>query len=166
MTLFAVSQLIATGAFILDITAFFFTARTNTLRWLACSTLLLSAHFILLMQWSSAILMFIAACRYLTATQTRHGSAMWFFMALSVVCSIFTWQRLMDLLPLAGSLLHTFAAFRQHFLALRLFTVAGSICWLINNLLCHSPVAVAMEASFLLSTLISCFRVQKRAQGA
>lgn len=166
MTLFIASQLIATGAFILDVSAFFFTGRVQTLRCLALSTFFMSAHFILLSQWSAATLMLIASCRYLTATQIRHGSVMWLFIGISIASGLFTWQRPADLLPVSGSLLHTFAAFRQHFLTLRLFTAAGSLCWFVNNLLCHSPVAAVMEASFLLSTLISCFWLKKRTQEA
>lgn len=50
------------------------------------------------------------------------------------------------------------AAFQPDAGRLRILTLVGSLFWLSNNILAGSPVAVAMEATFMMSTLISYWR--------
>jgi len=158
MTPFLLSQLLASISFILDLSAFHFARRTTTLKLLALSTLLLAVHFWLLGHASAALLMLLATCRYLLATVSVHPRLCGLFILLALLCSVLTWDGLLSLLPLAGSLLITVAAFQTDGRRLRLFTVSGSLFWLVYNGLIHSPVAVLIEFAFLSSTLISCYR--------
>lgn len=109
MNLFLLSQLLACGAFILDMLAFQFSRRVVSLILLACSTSLLTFHFWLLDETSASGIMTLAAFQ-----------------------------------PDAGRL--------------RILTLVGSLFWLSSNILAGSPVAVAMEAAFMVSTLISYWR--------
>ena len=158
MNLFLLSQLLACGAFILDMLAFQFSRRVVSLTLLACSTSLLALHFWLLDETSASGMMILAACRYLVATLTTRRALKWSFLGASVVCSLMTWQHPADVLPLAGSLMMTLAAFQSDAGRLRILTLVGSLFWLSNNILAGSPVAVAMEATFMMSTLISYWR--------
>ncbi|WP_437888494.1 YgjV family protein [Phytobacter sp. V91] len=164
MNLFLLSQLLACGAFMLDVLAFQFSRRVVSLTFLACSTSLLAFHFWLLDETSASGMMILAACRYLTATITTRSTLKWSFLGASVLCSLMTWQHPADALPLAGSLMMTLAAFQPDAGRLRILTLGGSLFWLSNNLLAGSPVAVVMEATFMMSTLIS-YRRLKQAKG-
>ncbi|MFZ4832348.1 YgjV family protein [Rouxiella sp. Mn2063] len=161
MSPFVLSQCIASLSFALDLTAFHFRQRNTSLRLLALSTGLLALHFLLLEQSTAAGLMLLAAVRFLTATWSTRREWCGLFCALAVIFSLVTWQMPRDVFPLAGSLLLTLAAFQPHQTTLRLFTALGSLCWLINNILAGSPVAVLMELAFMASTLISYFRLYK-----
>lgn len=161
MTAFILSQIIAGGSFICDLVAFFLPRRVAVLRLLALSTCMLSIHFALLGQNSASAMMLLASCRYLIATWTTHRNIAWLFCLVAIVCCVLTWRDAAALLPLTGSLLLTLAAFQQNEVKLRLYTVAGSLFWLTNNLVCHSPVAAMMELTFISSTLISVYRIYR-----
>lgn len=161
MTPFLLSQLIAGGSFVCDLIAFFLPRRVATLRLLALSTCLLAVHFALLDQKSASVMMLLASLRYLIATWSTNRKIVGFFCLTALFCSVLTWRNVIDLLPLAGSLLMTLAAFKQDEVKLRLYTLAGSLFWLTNNLLCHSPVAAMMEFAFISSTLVSLYRLYR-----
>ncbi|ARJ41906.1 hypothetical protein B1H58_07620 [Pantoea alhagi] len=161
MSVFMLSQLIAGGSFVCDLVAFFLPGRVAVLRLLALSTALLAAHFALLEQKSAAAMMLLASVRYVIASRTTNPAIAGSFCLIAIICTILTWRNAIDLLPLAGSLLMTLAAFKQDRVKLRLYTLAGSLFWLTNNLLCHSPVAAMMELTFISSTLVSLYRIYR-----
>lgn len=148
MNAFLLSQMLAGISFLLDISAFHFQRRAITLTLLTGSTSLLAIHFYLLDQHAAAGLMIIAACRYATAIITFHRWVMWGYMLGSLLCSIYLWQNLSSILPLMGSLLMTFASFQKRSGKLRGYTLCGSLCWLLNNVIVGSPVAVIMTSIF------------------
>ena len=158
MNAFLLSQMLAGISFLLDISAFHFQRRAITLTLLTSSTSLLAIHFYLLDQHAAAGLMIIAACRYATAIVTFHRWVMWGFMLGSLLCSIYLWQNLSSILPLMGSLLMTFASFQKRSGKLRGYTLCGSLCWLLNNVIVGSPVAVIMELAFSGSILAAWWR--------
>lgn len=158
MTAFLLSQILAGISFILDISAFHWQRRSITLAALACSTSLLALHFYLLEQPVAAGLMAIAACRFAVAILTLRAGVMWLFMGIAIACSLCFWQGAVSLLPLTGSLLMTFASFQNRAARLRGYTLSGSLCWLLNNILVGSPVAAIMELAFSGSVLLAIWR--------
>jgi len=161
MSDFLISQCIASLSFALDLVAFHFRQRSTSLRLLALSTLLLAIHFQLLDHLSAAGLMLLAALRFLIASWSTRRELCGLFCLLAILISVMSWQTSVDVFPLAGSLLLTLASFQRNEARLRLLTVAGSLCWLINNILVGSPVAVLMELAFIISTVLSYFRFYK-----
>lgn len=99
-------------------------------------------------------------CRMPLRDSHRHLSrwVMWGFMLGSLLCSIYLWQNLSSILPLMGSLLMTFASFQKRSGKLRGYTLCGSLCWLLNNVIVGSPVAVIMELAFSGSILAAWWR--------
>lgn len=163
MTPFFLSQILAALSFSLDLLAFQFVRRERSLLTLACSAGLLALHFWLLDHVSACGLMALAACRYLLATVTTNQRVKGGFLCASLLCSALAWQHPMDIFPLAGSLLMTVAAFQSTAAGLRLITLSGSLCWLINNILAGSPMAILMESTFMLSTIVSYWRLKRGA---
>jgi len=80
MTFFMLSQLIAAISFCSDLIAFYLPKRVYVLRTLALSTFLLSVHFLLLGQHSSAAMMFLACIRFLVATRSTDKRLVYFFL--------------------------------------------------------------------------------------
>ncbi len=72
----------------------------------------------------------------------------------------------LDLLSLAGSLLQTRAAFCRNDKRLRELMFVGSGCWLLNNILLGSPMAVLMESVFIGSNLLGYYRFYLRRKGS
>lgn len=162
MTFFMLSQLIAAISFCSDLIAFYLPKRVYVLRTLALSTFLLSVHFLLLGQHSSAAMMFLACIRFLVATRSTDKRLVYFFLLAALASCALTWQGTTDLLPLGGSLMLTWAAFQTNDIRMRLFTMGGSLFWITNNIVVQSPVAILMESTFFLSTLVSMMRIQRR----
>ncbi|MCL6743326.1 YgjV family protein [Kosakonia sp. R1.Fl] len=164
MSAFWLSQMLAGFSFIFDLLAFQFARRRITLAILAASTSLLAVHFCLLNAPVAASLMALAACRYLTAIMTTARKMKNGFIVATCLCSALSWQHSTDVLPLLGSLLMTSAAFHPAAKSMRRLTLCGSGCWLVNNMVIGSPVAVAMESAFILSTLVSYWRLTRQAE--
>lgn len=160
MTAFMLSQIIASISFCSDLVAFYLPKRVYVLRTLAFSTFLLSLHFLLLDKYSAAAMMLLACIRFLVATRSTDRRLVYFFLIAALVSCALTWQGIADLLPLGGSLMLTFAAFQINDSRLRLFTLMGSLFWIANNIVAHSPVAILMETTFFLSTLVSLLRLR------
>lgn len=162
MTAFMLSQIIAAISFCSDLIAFYLPKRVYVLRTLALSTFMLSLHFLLLDKYSAAAMMLLACIRFLVATRSTDRRLVYFFLIAALVSCAFTWQGMVDLLPLGGSLMLTFAAFQTNDSRLRLFTLMGTLFWIANNIMAHSPVAILMESTFFVSTLISLVRIQRQ----
>lgn len=159
MTAFMLSQIIAAISFCSDLIAFYLPKRVYVLRTLALSTFLLSVHFLLLGQHSSAAMMFLACVRFLVATRSTDKRLVYFFLLAALASCALTWQGSTHLLPLGGSLMLTWAA---NDIRMRLFTMGGSLFWITNNIVVQSPVAILMETTFFLSTFVSMVRLQRR----
>lgn len=166
MTAFMLSQIIAFISFCSDLIAFYLPKRVYVLRTLAFSTLLLSGHFYLLENYSAAAMMLLACFRFLVATYSTHHSLVYFFLIAALASCAITWQGITDLFSLGGSLLLTCAAFQTNDYRLRLYTLGGCLFWIANNIATGSPVAILMETTFFVSTLISLIRIRRQAVGS
>lgn len=80
------------------------------------------------------------------------------FMGLVCAAALATYQGLLSWIGLLASLLQTRAAFCPDDRLLRRWILLGTLCWLGNNLLVGSPVAVLMEGLFLISNLVGYYR--------
>lgn len=158
VSLFALSQFIATVSFFLDVSSFHFKKTTTTLRILSVSTFLLSVHFVLLGEYTSGLMMMIACCRFIIASITNNKKFFIFFMLLSFFGCMFTWQGCKDVLPLLAGLIMNYAAFQKAEIKIRCYTMIGSAFWIVSNFISHSPIAFSMELSFFFSTAFSLFK--------
>ncbi|HCD15223.1 YgjV family protein [Shewanella sp.] len=166
MSIFVISQLLVTLALLSDLLSFQFRHRRAVLACLLVSGLLISAHFILLNHWSPAILMLVASVRFFVSIFTVDRRLMWLFMAASVTAVALSFNQWLDLLSLAGSLLQTRAAFCRDDKRLRELMFIGSGCWLLNNILLGSTMAVLMESVFIGSNLLGYYRFYLRRKGS
>lgn len=158
MNPFMLSQCLVALALLCDLAAFQCRVRHRVLGLLALSCSLNAAHFALLGYWPAVGLLLVAALRFAVGVRVRGRGWMLGFMALSTLVACLGYQGPLTGLTLAASLLQTWAAFCPDDRHLRRRMVLGTLCWMGNNLLVGSPVALLMESLFLLSNLVGYWR--------
>lgn len=113
-----------------------------------------ASHFLVLERSSVATLIFINSIRFLVAAFWPSQRWMWVFMVLVIVSFFFTYDDVVSLLGLAAALIGTVGSFKHTDREIRVYLMWVSSFWVAHNLLVGSPVAMLMEASFLLSNFI------------
>lgn len=164
MSLFMLSQLLVFLALISDVISFQCRNRRTILCWLVLSALLIAAHFAMLESTVPAILMLLAALRFLVSIFSQHRCWMLLFMGLAIVATLLAYASWLDGLSLIGSVLQTRAAFCRCDKSLRQMMLLGSCFWLLNNLFRGSPAAVLMELVFIGSNLVGYYRFYLKKQ--
>ncbi|WP_265433591.1 YgjV family protein [Aeromonas salmonicida] len=101
---------------------------------LTLNGLLMGMHFLLLGSPASAINTTLSAVRTLVSGYYRGKGVMIFFLVTSWLLVLPKLTHPMQLLPLLGTTLTTYALFRLESLSLRLCMLASSIGWLAHNL--------------------------------
>lgn len=160
--LFYISQGLVVFAIIFDVMSFQFRERKKIIFCLFCGAILIAVHFVLLGQWTAALLMTISPIRYAASYYSPSRKIKYSLFAASIVMTAFTFSGLASLISCCGSLLQTIAAFSKEDKPLRIFMAVGICFWIIHNVLVGSPMAVVVEIIFLFSTLLGLYRFHYR----
>ena len=124
-----------------------------------CGSALANAcHFFLLGFLGPATLYLIMTGRIATSAFTTDRRMMYLFLILIFIGFIMSYQRPLDILAMAGASLATFGTFQASARLVRLVYMACAGIWIIHNMLAGTPVAVAMEAAFLISNILGYLR--------
>ncbi len=158
MTPFILSQILVTIAIVFDLLSFQFKNRKYLILCFISASILISLHFILLEKWTAAALMGVAAVRFSTSYYTTSLKARNFFITVSILVSIITFQNYLSFLSCLGAVIGTVASFQKEDKKLRQLMIAGSTIWIIHNSLAFTPVAVIMEVLFLSSNIVGYYR--------
>ncbi len=158
MNLFLLSQILAGTAIIFDFISFQLKKRTHIVLCLSMSVIFIAAHFLLLEKWTAAILMGVAAIRYIVSYFTTSIKTMMLFVLISVISSALTFQGYLSILSCIGAVFQTIATFNSDDRKLRLLMIVGTSFWITHNVFADSPVAVLMESLFLGSNLLGYYR--------
>lgn len=145
-----------------DFLSFQFKERKKILTCLFFSVILISSHFVLLKQWTAAILMAIATIRYLISIFSTSSKLKYFFCSVSVLAAIFTFCGFISICSCLAAVFQTLATFNKNDKILRQLMIIGTSFWILHNYLIGSPAAVIMETSFLSSNLIGYYRFYYR----
>ncbi|MCG7545613.1 YgjV family protein [Pseudoalteromonas sp. MM17-2] len=162
MDWFWLSQLLVAIAIVCDLVSFQLPQRRSVLICLVLSTALTSGHYVLLTQYSGAILMLLASLRFALSIHYQQRRLMVIFIALSILTTLFVWQSPISLWALAGSCIQTCAAFQRRQLTMRLLMLLGSGCWLAYGVAAGSPVAALLEGLFVSSNVIALYRYRRQ----
>jgi hypothetical protein len=81
------------------------------------------------------------------------------FMVLTLVIGSGVMQSPAEWLAICGSCLSTFALFKLQGVAMRLLILAGTLCWLINNLIAGSVGGILLEGTYLAANLLTIYRL-------
>jgi len=151
MSLFLTSQILAGLAFVFGMASFQFKPRKTVLLCIFFCAIFNASHFLVLERYGAGTLIFINSLRFLVAAFIPSQRWMWLFIGFSLIGFAFTWTDIVSLLGLAATLIGTVGTFKQTDREVRLYLMWVSAFWVVHNLLVGSPVAMLMEACFLLS---------------
>ncbi|WP_191117471.1 YgjV family protein [Vibrio campbellii] len=162
MSLFIISQTLVGLSAILDVISFQIKNRTIILSLLCISSLLISAHFAILNQWTAAFMLLIGACRFLTGIFTYNIKTEYTFYFLTFITTVLSFENSLSIIACIASLLHTRASFSNHDKTMRVLMILGTGAWLFHDIFIGSPVAVLVDVLFIFSGLLGYYRIYKK----
>jgi hypothetical protein len=155
------AQVIGLIAMIIGVSAFWQKDDAHLKRNLSLYTLLMGVQFAMLDLWASALAAWLGTLRTYISMRTRNSWAMWALIILILLATLPTLTRLVGLLPIAGSLIGTWAMFREQGIRMRALMFVGTLCWVSHNYLVGSIGGTIIEATFLIinaKTIITLIR--------
>lgn len=155
---FIISQILIGIAFLFDIASFQFKMRKYTLTCFMAAAALISLHFFLLGAITAGAVVGVSVFRFATALKTTDRKAMYFFLIIVSILGILTFDGFEDVLITVALMFSTFASFTKDERKLRRFMMCGTILTIIHNIIIFTPAAIALEAFFLGSNLLSYWR--------
>ncbi|MGE4291575.1 MAG: YgjV family protein [Desulfovibrio sp.] len=158
MSAYTLSQLLVLLAIVSDAISFQFRDRKKILLCLFVSVALTAIHFFLLKQPTAALLMLLAAGRYLAGVHSTSRRTMGAFIGLCIATTALTYNGLLSILSCTGSVIHTAGAFCRDDRHLRLTMIVGTLFWIAHNILAKTPGGVVLESLFLCSNLAGYYR--------
>ena len=164
MSSFLLSQILVSIAICTDILSFQFKDRKKIVGCLLVSTLLISAHFMLLEHWTAAGLGLVAAVRFATSLFTSSKKMMGLFICSAVIITACSFEGLLSILSCGGAIFGTAAAFCREDKRLRQLMLVATSFWVVHNYIAGSPGAVLMELLFISSNLVGYYRYYIRAK--
>lgn len=164
MSSFLLSQILVSIAICTDILSFQFKDRKKIVGCLLVSTLLISAHFMLLEHWTAAGLGLVAAVRFATSLFTSSKKMMGLFICSAVIITACSFEGLLSILSCWGAIFGTAAAFCREDKRLRQLMLVATSFWVVHNYIAGSPGAVLMELLFISSNLVGYYRYYIRAK--
>ncbi|MDP6113361.1 MAG: YgjV family protein [Planctomycetota bacterium] len=163
---FLLSQAIAAVAFGCGVVSFQLRDRRTILLWLSASSFTNACHFFVLGKATPGILFLIIGSRSFTAAFSVSRKVMCLFFAIILGGFYFSYSNPIGFLGLFATLTSTYASFQKTDRRVRLFMMLANISWTIHNLVVWTPVAAAMEATFLVSNLLGYWRFYVRDKAA
>lgn len=119
-------------------------------------------HFALLGQATAVASTTVSLLRSLAALRTRSRRVGLFFIALSAGLGLALATGWSSLLPIAASCIGSVALFFLQGLHMRLLMLAGTLLWLVNNLLVGSVGGSLLEALLALANLRTCWQLWRQ----
>ena len=126
------------------------------------SALLNASHFAVLQQYEAALFVALTAIRFLIAAISPRPRWMYFFLLLSTVLLLLSYNNALNLLPYLAAIVGTIGSFQPNVILVRILMAVGASAWILHNTLVGSPVAVLMELAFLSSNLVGYLRSKRR----
>jgi len=126
---------------------------------LACY--LIGIHFWLLGLPAAATSTLLSGTRSWVSGKTRSTWVMLLFMALTLGIGQQVMHSPAEWLAICGSCLSTFALFKLQGVAMRLLILAGTLCWLANNLVAGSVGGILLESTYLAANLLTIYRLRQ-----
>ncbi len=155
---FWVSQGLIGLALLFDVASWQFKSRGHIVLLIATANALISTHLFLLEQPVAGFLVGLGAIRFLVSYFTTHRYVLYGFLLFGGGMAFVLYRTPLDIMALACSSLFAVASFQPTDKQLRQLMMAGSILWIIYQLLIFSPAAVILSSIFLSSNLIGYYR--------
>jgi len=155
---FLLSQVIAAIGFACGVISFQSRTRRSILLWLLGTSIANACHFFVLGEAAAGILNIVIGARCLVAAFSVNQPIMYVFLGLMVVGFSCSCKGPLDLLALLAALSATYGSFQEAEQRVRVFHMVSNVSWMVYNLLVWTPVAAAMQATFLTSNVLGYWR--------
>ncbi|WGK81384.1 YgjV family protein [Vibrio aestuarianus] len=154
-----IGQFVGGVAFIIGTSAFLQKDDIKFRVLMALFCMLMAMHFYLIGAIIGAIGVSINAVRILVSIYSKSQLVMWAFIIALIGFSIPSVTHLMEVLPIAGSVVGTYALFRLQGLKMRGLILFNSLCWAIHNIWAGSIGGSLVEMAFVVSNIITITRL-------
>ncbi|MFM2481048.1 YgjV family protein [Celerinatantimonas sp. YJH-8] len=121
-------------------------------------------HYALFGAVTSLISSILSTCRTSLSVKTQSAYAAWGFILIGIVLGIYCSHRWLDMLPILGMSIGTYALFRLQGIAMRTAFLIGSSCWLANNIVVGSMGGTLLELMMISINLVTMFRIFRAQQ--
>lgn len=106
-------------------------------------------HFLLLGSLVSALSALLSSLRTAAAIYTASKRVAWLFIVLGLSSGAYLADSVLDMLPMLGMAIGTYAVFVLKGIKMRIAFLLGTLCWLVNNVLVGSIGGTLLEATLL-----------------
>ncbi|WP_067582247.1 YgjV family protein [Endozoicomonas ascidiicola] len=155
------AQIIGVIAFLIGVLAFW-QKDDNKFRYqMGIYCLIMTAHFAMIGANVAAMNALINGVRNCISAKIKTQWIMIFFIVLILALSIPRVSVWFELLTVAGSLATTWALFSIQGIPLRLVMLFSSCCWLTHNLFAGSIGGSMIEATFVVSNIVTIYKMLK-----
>ena len=165
MTFYWFAQSIGVLAFFVGITMFFNRDERRFRLHLSAYSAIIGCHFFLMGASAAGSSAMLNALRNLVAAKTRSSIAMLVFIILILAFGLWRMQHAVEILPIFGTVISTWAIFRTTGLTTRCVMWVSTVCWVIHNVWLGSIGGSLIEGSFLLLNgfnIIRFYRLQRQ----
>ena len=165
MTAYWLAQGVGVIAFLVGITTFINRDERRFKKQLSVYSAIIGVHFFLMGAWPAGSSAMLNSVRTLITLRTRSLWVMTLFIVLTGGLGIAKFHHPMELLPVIGTIVSTWALFRCTGLTTRCVIWCSTGCWVVHNLWLGSIGGSLIEGSFLVMnglTIIRFWRMQKR----
>ena len=154
-----IGQLIGGIAFVIGTSAFLQKDDIKFRALMALFCILMAMHFYMIGATVGAIGVSINALRIMVSIYSKSQLVMWGFIIALIGFSIPSVTHLMEVLPIAGSVVGTYALFRLKGVKMRGLILFNSLCWAIHNIWAGSIGGSLVELTFVVSNIFTITRL-------
>ncbi|GKX57110.1 membrane protein [Leminorella grimontii] len=165
MTFYWAAQIVGGIAFLVGITMFFNRNERGFKFQLAGYSTIMCVHFFMLGANAAGMSVLLSAIRTIVSIWWRNVWIMVIFIILPLIFATMRIKHPVEILPIAGAIVSTWAMFRTSGLKMRSLMWCSTACWVIHNVWAHSIGGTLIESSFLVMNgfnIIRFYRMQKR----
>ena len=116
-------------------------------------------HFALLGAPTAALSALLSGLRTGLSLKSQSSTLAWGFIVVGVVLGGWLVESPLDLLPILGTSIGTFALFRLEGVKMRFAFLLGASCWLANNIVVQSLGGILLETTMISMNLLTLWRL-------
>lgn len=161
MTFYWFAQSIGVLAFLVGITMFFNRDDRRFKKQLSAYTAIIGIHFFLMGANAAGSSAVLNSLRTLVSLRTRSQMVMVVFIILTLVLGLGNAKHWMEVLPIIGTAVSTWALFRTSGLTTRCVMWCSTCCWVAHNIWLGSIGGSLIEGSFLFMNGFNIIRFRR-----
>ncbi|ACS87144.1 MULTISPECIES: YgjV family protein [Musicola] len=161
MTLYEFAQAVGVLAFFVGITMFFNRNEKKFKLQLSIYSAVIGGHFFLMGANAAGMSAVLNALRTLVTLKTSNIAVMFVFIALTLALGIPGVRHPVEMLPIIGTIISTWALFRTHGLKTRCVMWCATAMWVIHNIWLGSIGGSLIEGSFLIMNGFNIIRFRR-----